>query len=112
MMSPPSAPLLNPSAPTCFSLSTFSLRPLMIFNRLPRSLNRTALSLRTRYPTVPHLATRLAVRGAASEVSSRPGSQSLPHGELNATGEQLVSDKELAAALNVSLASTVLKMPP
>lgn len=84
----------------------------MIFNRLPQSLNRTALLLRTRYPTVPPLATRLAVRGAASEVSSRPGSQSLPHGELNVTGERLVSDKELAAALNVSLASTVLKIPP
>lgn len=59
----------------------------MIFNRLPHSLNRTALLLRTRYPSVSPLATGFAVRGAASQVSSRPGSQSLPHGELNAPSE-------------------------
>ena len=65
----------------------------MIFSRLPRSLNPATLLLRPRYPTVSPLTTRLAVRGAASQVSSRPGSQSLPHGELNATGEQLVPDR-------------------
>ena len=67
----------------------------MLFNRLPRSLIPTALSLRPRFPTVLPLATHLAVRGAASQVSSRPGSQSLPHGELDATGDQLVSDRTL-----------------
>jgi hypothetical protein len=84
----------------------------MIFNRLPRSLNPTALLRRPRYLTVSPLTTPLAVRGAASQVSSRPGSQSLPHGELNAAGKRLVSDKELAAALNVSLSSMVPKILP
>lgn len=53
----------------------------MAFNRLPRTLNPTAALLRPRYPAVSILATRLAIRGAASQVSSRPGSQSLPHGK-------------------------------
>ena len=64
----------------------------MIFNRLLRPLNPATPLLHPRYPIVSPLATRLAVRGAASQVSSRPGSQSLPHGELNAIGRRLVPD--------------------
>ena len=65
----------------------------MIINRFPRSLKSATSLLRPRYPTIAApFAIRLAVRSAASQVSSRPGSQSFPHGELNAFGEQLGSE--------------------